>query len=174
MEALTSPLLRVPTHGDADLPVTNAELAGIVELARSREARTIAIGSGRGPCSIANAHAIGTAWERAGGRALDPITWPETGASWLRHATRFAAADPDLWVMTGPGTGWAQMTRRLLWSTGWYPARTIVTAGIGDTGTLALVGLCNLEGIAGADTDGMAWLVTSGSVSRRAIVGDGQ
>jgi hypothetical protein len=174
MEAVTSPLLRAPAHCDADLPVTNAELAGIVELARSRDARTIAIGSGRGTCSITNAHAIGTAWERAGGRALETITWPETGASWLRHATRFAAADPDLWVMTGPGTGWAQMTSRLLWSTGWDPARTIVTAGIGDPGTLALVGLCNLEGIAGADTDGTTWLVTSGSVSRRAIAGEGQ
>jgi hypothetical protein len=168
MDALTSPLLKTSAHRDADLAATDAELAGIIELASSRGAVNITIGSGRTPRAIATARAVEAAWEHAGGRTLDTITWPETGASWLRHATRFAATDPDLWVMTGPGTGWAQMTRRLMWSTSWDPARTIATAGLGDPGTLALVGLCNLEGMAGAHTDGTTWLVTAGSVSRRA------
>jgi hypothetical protein len=170
MEAPTSPLLKTPARHDADPAATDAELATIIELARSRRARTIAIGSGRTPRAIATSRAIATAWERAGGRTLDMITWPETGASWLRHATRFAVTDPDLWVMTGPGTGWAQMTRRLLWSTGWAPARTIATAGIGDPRTLALVGLHNLGGIAGANTDGTTWLVASGYLEHRTPV----
>ena len=31
--------------------------------------------------------------------------------------------------MAGPPGGWAQMTRRLLWSTPWEPGRTIAFAG---------------------------------------------
>ena len=33
-----------------------------------------------------------------------------------------SAADPGLWIMAGPPRGWAQVTRRLLWSTPWSPA----------------------------------------------------
>lgn len=168
MDALTSPLLTSPPDHDADLAATDAELATIVELARKRGAHDIVIGSGRTPRATATSSAIAAAWKSAGGRTLDMIAWPETGASWPRHASRFAAPDPDLWVMTGPTTGWAQMTRRLLWSPGWAPARTLATAAIGHPRTLALVGLQNLEGMAGANADGTSWLVTSGSLSHLA------
>lgn len=159
MEALTSPLLKASVSYDADLTATDAEVATVIRIARDRRARDIAIGSGRTPHALATSRLIESAWDRTGGGTLDTITWPETGASWLRHASRFAAADPDLWVMVGPATGWAQMTRRLLWSTPWSPARTLATAAIGDPRTLALVGLTNLDGLTGANADGTSWLV---------------
>lgn len=156
---MTSPLLTRPVRYDADLAATEAEVETLVRLARGRGARTIAIGSGRTADAVATAHSIEAAWDRAGGRTLATVTWPETAASWLRPASRFAAADPGLWVMTGPATGWAQLTRRLLWSTAWTPARTLATAGIGDPRTLALVGLAHLDGLAGATADGSPWRV---------------
>lgn len=174
MDALTSPLLRTSVSrdmdNDTDPVATEAEIYAMVCLARSRRAHDIVIGSGRSPSAAATGHAIQAAWERDGGRVLGTITWPETGASWLRHATRFAAADPDLWVMTGPARGWAQMTRRLLWSTGWTPARTLATDGVGDSRTLALVGLHNLDDLAGAYADGSSWLVADGALTHRARI----
>jgi len=65
MEALTSPLLKTPARHDANLAATDAELATIIELARSRRARDIAIGSGRTAHAIATSRAIETAWELA-------------------------------------------------------------------------------------------------------------
>ncbi|MFE7216565.1 PAS domain-containing protein [Streptomyces sp. NPDC057611] len=50
-------------------------------------------------------------------------------------------------------------TRRLLWSTPWRPERTLATAAIGDPRTLALVGLINLNRLAGATAHGTTWLV---------------
>ncbi|MFJ1831420.1 hypothetical protein ACIO6T_42405 [Streptomyces sp. NPDC087532] len=164
MEALTSPLLKAAASYDADLTATDAEVATIIRIARDRRARNIVIGSGRTPHALATSRLIRSAWDRIGGGTLDVINWPETGASWLRHASRFAAANPDLWVMVGPATGWAQMTRRLLWSTPWSPARTLATAGIGDPRTLALVGLTNLDGLTGASADGASWLVAHDSL----------
>ncbi|MGW7531028.1 hypothetical protein [Amycolatopsis sp. NPDC054798] len=166
MESLTSPLLTAPAAYDADLAVTGAEVAAIVRLARSRGARDLAIGSGRTANAVEAARLIESAWDRAGGRTLATVAWPETAASWLRPASRFAAAEPDLWVMTGPATGWAQMTRRLLWSTRWTPERTLATAGIGDPRTLALVGLVHLDGLAGATAAGDSWLVARESLTR--------
>ncbi|MFB6876017.1 hypothetical protein [Streptomyces sp. NPDC056323] len=159
MDPLTSPLLKRPASHDGDLRVTVAETEALVRLARARRARTLAIGSGRTPHALATATLIESAWERAGGTTFTTVTWPETGASWLRHATRFADAAPGLWVMTGPATGWAQMTRRLLWSTPWRPERTLATAAIGDPRTLALVGLINLNGLAGTTAHGTTWRV---------------
>ncbi|MYU24804.1 hypothetical protein [Streptomyces sp. SID8352] len=159
MDPLTSPLLKSPARHDADPAVTRAEVAALVRLALARRARTIAIGSGRTPRALETTRLIASAWERAGGIALATVTWPETAASWLRHASRFTDADPDLWMMTGPATGWAQMTRRLLWSTPWRPERTLATAAIGDPRTLALVGPVNLNGLAGTTAHGTTWRV---------------
>lgn len=166
MDPLTSPLLKRPVSSYADLAVTAAEIAAIVRLARARRTRTIVIGSGRTPHALETAALIESAWDRSGGATLATITWPETGASWLRHASRFADANPDLWVMTGPATGWAHMTRRLLWSTPWRPERTLATATIGDPRTLALVGPINLNGLAGATVHGATWLVEDDNLQR--------
>ncbi|WP_019930724.1 hypothetical protein [Nocardia sp. BMG111209] len=146
-----------------DVPAaTDAEIAGIVAVARARGVRALTLGSGRTPAAIATVDAVAVEWERGGGRIADHVTWPETAASWLRQARRFTTTTPDLWVMTGPRPGWAQMTRRLLWSTPWSAADTIVTSVIADPAALALVGTAYLEGLTGVDAEGSAWTVTDG------------
>jgi hypothetical protein len=155
MDALTSPLLRRHPGARSESSVTGAETTALLALARSRGAQTIAIGSGRTPAALDSVRALAQAWE-GGGVALE-VSWPETAASWLRHATRFAAADADLWIMLGPPLGWAQMTRRLLWSTPWKPARALLTGAVSEPDTLDLVGRHNLPGIAGVTREGHPW-----------------
>jgi hypothetical protein len=133
-EMTTSPRLPGGVVRPAAAPgngATAAELNHMSELARRRDARTIAIGRGRSALAAAAVAALARRWEGEGRIVLDIVSWPEEAASWLRQATRFAAADPDLWVMAGPAGGWAQMTRRLLWSTPWQPGRTIALADVG-------------------------------------------
>jgi hypothetical protein len=141
---------------------TEAELNRMAELARRRDAGTIAIGRGRAARSATAAAAFARRWEAEGRIVLDIVTWPEEAASWLRQATRFAAADPDLWVMAGPAGGWAQVTRRLLWSTPWQPGRTIAFAALGTPPAIGLVGAHNLPGLTGATADGRTWAVRDG------------
>ena len=151
---------------------TGAELDRVLELALSRKARTVAIGSGRSPSGLEAVRGFAGRWEAAGGTVLDIVTWPEEAASWLRQATRFAAADPDLWIMTGPPLGWGQMTRRLLWSTPWRPDHTIAFAVIGEPPTIGLVGPCNLTGLSGATVGGGTWTVRDGQIFSVARTGD--
>ncbi|MEV7150006.1 hypothetical protein AB0O05_26345 [Streptomyces sp. NPDC093084] len=165
MDSLTSPLLPTPTTHDPDPMATPAEIAAVIALAHARRARTLVIGSGRTPHALATARRIDSTWTRAGGITLATVTWPETAASWLRQATRFVAAAPDLWVMTGPATGWAQMTRRLLWSTPWPPTHTLATAALAAPHTLTLVGLPHLNGLTGAAADGTTWRVTNDALT---------
>jgi hypothetical protein len=112
-----------------------AELSRMTELALSRGARSIAIGGGRSAAAAEAVTAFARRWEASGAIVLTVVTWPEEAASWLRQATRFAAADPDLWIMAGTPRGWAQMTRRLLWSTPWQPGRTLAFAALGTRHT---------------------------------------
>jgi hypothetical protein len=158
-----SPLLPFGTAGRvAEAEATTAELSRMAELALSRGARNIAIGRGRSHAAIGAAGGFARRWEVTGGTVVCVVTWPESAASWLRQATRFAAADPDLWVMAGPAMGWAQMTRRLLWSTSWRPERTIAFAAIGAEDVIGLVGAHALAGLAGATADGSTWQVSHG------------
>lgn len=60
--------------------------------------------------------------------------------------------------------GWAQMTRRLLWSTSWQPERTIAFASVGAEHAIGLVGAGNLPGLAGATADGGTWTVRDGQL----------
>jgi hypothetical protein len=147
MDTLTSPLLRRHLGARPESSVTGAETTALITLARSRGAQTIAIGSGRTPVALDSARVLAEAWER--GKVELELSWPETAASWLRQATRFAAADADLWIMLGPPLGWAQMTRRLLWSTPWKPAHALLAGAVSERDTLDLVGLQNLPGIGG-------------------------
>jgi len=166
-----SPLLPPGTAGNvAEAEATSAELSRMTELALSRGARTIAIGRGKSPAAARATADFSSRWETTGGCIIRTVTWPESAASWLRHATRYAAADPDLWVMAGPAVGWAQMTRRLLWSTPWRPERTIAFAVIGARHVIGLVGAHNLPGLTGATAEGGSWLVSDGllQVSRAA------
>ena len=159
----TSPLLPFGTAGRMpEAEATTAELRRMAELALSRGARNIAIGRGRSHAAIKAADGFARRWEATGGTVVCVVTWPESAASWLRQATRFAASGPDLWVMAGPAIGWAQMTRRLLWSTSWRPERTIAFAAIGADSVIGLVGTHALPGLAGATADGSTWQVADG------------
>ena len=158
-----SPLLPPGMTGPmTETEATDAELSRMTELALSRGARAIAIGSGNSPAATRAVREFARRFQATGGIITCAVTWPESAASWLRQATRFAAADPDLWVMAGPATGWAQMTRRLLWSTPWRPERTIAFAAIGTRHVTGLVGAHNLPGLTGATADGSTWQVSDG------------
>jgi hypothetical protein len=149
---------------EAESEPAGAELCRIAELALCRGARSLAIGCGRSAATARAVTAFTRRWEASGGILLDVVTWPEEAASWLRPATRFAAVDPDLWVMAGAPRGWAQMTRRLLWSTPWQPGRTLAFAALGAQRVIGLVGAHNLPGLAGATADGRTWTVCNGSI----------
>ncbi|RMI32356.1 hypothetical protein [Nocardia stercoris] len=160
---MTTPLLSIrPVTGD-EVSATAVEIDSLAILARERGAHTLALGSGRTPGALAATAALTERWENAGGRVAVHVTWPETAASWLRQARRLAAAPADLWVVTGPTLGWAQMTRRLLWSTAWTAADTLTFAALDDPATLALVGTAYLDGLTGVDHSGAAWTVTGGA-----------
>jgi hypothetical protein len=143
---------------------TRAELRQVTELALRRGARSVAIGRGRSAAAAAAVTEFARGWEAGGGTVLTVVTWPEEAASWLRQATRLAAADPDLWIMAGPPRGWAQVTRRLLWSTPWQPGRTLAFAALGTQGAIGLVGAHNLHGLTGATPDGGTWTVCNGNI----------
>ena len=158
-----SPLLPPGMTGPAaETEATEAELSRMTELALSRGARAIAIGRGNSPAATRAVGEFTRRFQATGGIIICAVTWPESAASWLRQATRFTATDPDLWVMAGPATGWAQMTRRLLWSTPWRPERTIAFAAIGTRHVTGLVGAHNLPGLTGATADGRTWQVSDG------------
>lgn len=158
-----SPLLPPGMTGPmAETQATDAELNRMTELALSRGARAVATGRGNSPAAARAVGEFTRRFQATGGIIICAVTWPESAASWLRQATRFAAADPDLWVMAGPATGWAQMTRRLLWSTSWQPERTLAFAAVGTRHVIGLVGAHNLPGLTGATPDGGTWQVSQG------------
>jgi hypothetical protein len=162
---MLSPRLPPGLACDADgSEPSSAELRTLTELTLRRGARTVALGGGRSAAAAAAVTEFARRWEAGGGTVLTVVTWPEEAASWLRQATRFAGADPDLWVMAGPLRGWAQMTRRLLWSTAWQPARTIAFAALGTQRAVRLVGAHNLHGLAGVTADGGTWIVGNGTI----------
>jgi hypothetical protein len=68
--------------------------------------------------------------------------------------------------MAGPPGGWAQMTRRLLWSTPWEPGRTIAFAALGTERAIGLVGADNLSGLSGATAHGGTGAVRDGQLIR--------
>jgi hypothetical protein len=131
----------------------------MTELALCRGAQVIAIGRGRSAAAARAVAGFARRWEAVGQTVPGVVTWPEQAASWLRQATRFTAADPDLWIMAGTPEGWAQMTRRLLWSTSWEPGRTLAFACLGSKHAIGLVGAGNLTGLTGATADGRTWTV---------------
>ncbi|MET9000379.1 hypothetical protein [Amycolatopsis sp. NPDC004169] len=121
--------------------MTSLELEALLGLLG--HARHIVIGTDSS--SRPDAARIAEAW---GGPVLATVTWPETAASWLRQARRFATPEPEAWVVSATPAGWAGMARRLLLSTAWSPHRTFATA--------ALAGY-PLPGLRGAHADGTTW-----------------
>ncbi|GAA2120820.1 hypothetical protein [Actinomadura alba] len=161
---INSPLLPTSLHTTVDTGATDAELERMTAMGRERDAWTIALGHGRTPDAALATTRFTRRWQAAGGVIVDTVAWPETAASWMRQARRFTALDPDLWVMVGPVIGWAQMTRRLLWSTPWQPSRTIAGANVGTAAAIGLVGAANLPGMAGATCDGGTWTISYGEL----------
>jgi hypothetical protein len=123
--------------------MTPAELEALLGLIGP--ARHIVIGTATDPASRADGARIASAW---GGLVLATVTWPETAASWLRQARRFAAPEPDIWVVSATPAGWAGMTKRLQMSTSWSPHRTFLTAALADF---------RLPGVRGVRADGSTW-----------------
>ncbi len=123
--------------------MTDAELDAVLRLVG--RARHIVLGTAADAGSRADGARIAAAW---GGLVLATVTWPEAAASWLRQARRFAAPEPDVWVVSATPAGWAGMARRLVASTSWSPHRTVVTAAAGES---------PLPGLRGARADGSSW-----------------
>jgi hypothetical protein len=96
---------------------------------------------------------------RAGGLVLGTVTWPETAASWLRRANRFASPEPDAWIVSATLAGWAGMGRRLACSTSWSPRRRVASAARADPELIAARGLDTFDGLRGAHADGRAWAI---------------
>ncbi|MFE2227655.1 hypothetical protein [Streptomyces kronopolitis] len=171
---MTSPLLspaEAAAYGPLPSPAahTDAELAALLDLTISSRPRisTVVIGHSRDAASRTAAAAFIEGW-RAQGRppVLAVVDWPESAASWLRAAGRFAAGAPDAWVVAAAPLGWAQMSRRLRHSTDWDPARTYGFAALGDSRVPALAGPGTLQGLRGADTEGGIWSIDRGWVVR--------
>jgi hypothetical protein len=142
-----------------------AALDRAVQLAVTRRAHVIGTGHGRTQTARDAVAAFTLRWQVRSGTVVSGGHWPETAASWLRHATRLAALRPDLWLMVGPATGWAQMVRRLRWSTDWDPARTLLLAG-DDVGiALQLAGTERLDGLTVIDPDAVTWTVHNGDIT---------
>ncbi|MEU7900166.1 hypothetical protein AB0B45_45955 [Nonomuraea sp. NPDC049152] len=146
---------------------TAAELAALVTMLIAQRPRidTVTIGHGRDAASVAAAGRFADEWQARGGRLLTVVHWPESAASWLRHAQRFAAGEPDAWVVAGAPLGWAQMARRLRHSTAWDPARTFGFASIGSPETVTLAGPGTLAGLRGATSRGGSWRIGRHSIT---------
>jgi hypothetical protein len=123
--------------------MTDAELDALVRLVG--RARHVVIGTAADAESRAGGARFAAAW---GGPVLATVTWPETAASWLRPARRFAAPDPDIWVVSAMPAGWAGMARRLAMSTSWSPHRTVGTAALEE---------CPAPGLRGVRANGSSW-----------------
>ncbi|ASW57373.1 hypothetical protein CIK06_02480 [Plantactinospora sp. KBS50] len=132
----------------------------------------VVVGSGRTPAGRDRAAAITAVWSATGGQVTDVVSWPEEAASWLRHARRFTASTPDVWIVAGPLPGWAGMCRRLYDSTDWNPARTFGFADLADVRLGVAAGWKRVAGMRGALADGGTWtasfsgLITRGPSSR--------
>ncbi|NUU21501.1 MAG: hypothetical protein HOV68_08295 [Streptomycetaceae bacterium] len=140
-------------------PHTADELAAIISLLDASIAGTVVVGRGRDAASEQAARAFVDAWGERGGTVLAVVDWPETAASWLRHAQRFTSGTPDAWVVAAGPHGWARMSRRLRHSTDWDPGRTFGFASTGTITAVELAGAATLRGMRGASADGRTWSV---------------
>ncbi|WAL68313.1 hypothetical protein ORV05_11275 [Amycolatopsis cynarae] len=154
-----SPLPRFRPPGGAATPVTAAELGTLLALLRAMRPRpvSVVIGAAADEVSRANAARIERAWTERGGLSFGIVAWPEEAASWLRPARRFTAPAPDAWIVTATPPGWAGMGRRLAFSTGWSPRRTVATAALAEPALIASAGVDTFDGLRGAHPDGRWW-----------------
>lgn len=112
-------------------------------------------------------------WVRPeGGSVLRTVDWPETAASWLRPAQRFARPVPGNWVVLGDFASWLPMSQRLAAQPGWDAAKTFALFS-NDAQLLAHSGWpAALEGLRGLLTTGSRWEVAGGKCRVAAFVPD--
>lgn len=100
----------------------------------------------------------------SGGIVIQVVDWPEEAASWLRQAKRFAAGNPDVWVVLGSFLSWQQMCKRLAHELNWKPERcfglfSAMEEPIIETGNYTI-----MEGMRGLHPDGSRWQVINGLI----------
>jgi hypothetical protein len=159
-----SPLITEATaYGEPPPPSrhTDAELAALIGLLTEPKARieTVVVGHSRDDASLAAARAFAVAWRRLGKEIITTVDWPETAASWLRPARRLTTSAPDAWVVAAAPIGFAQLSRRLRYSTDWDPRRTFAFASLHDARLPVLAGPETARGLRGATADGGSWEV---------------
>jgi hypothetical protein len=155
----TSPLPRIAVRPFHPMVCGDVELDTVLRLVRGIRPRpmSVVIGSSTDEVSRGNAVRVAEAWTEHGGLVLTTVSWPETAASWLRQARRFAAPAPDAWIVTGTPAGWVGMGRRLACSTSWTSRRTIATAGLAVPALVEAGGIGTFDGLRGAHADGRTW-----------------
>ena len=99
------------------------DVARALELLNEMDATLVAVGHGRDPRSVAAARAFVERWD---GQIAVVVDWPATAASWLRHAQRLTACDPDAWVIADTAAGWEPVAKRLRETGRWDPMRTVM------------------------------------------------
>lgn len=156
-----SPLPRVPVPTRTGVACGPTEITAVIGLLHTMRPRpvSVVIGTATDAVSRANGTLLAEAWS-SHGVVLDTVTWPEKAASWLRHAHRFAGPEPDAWIVTATPAGWVGMGRRLVYSTGWSPRRTVATAALADPALIAAGGVGTFDGLRGTHTDGRTWEIT--------------
>ncbi len=162
---LTSTVLaRYPDATRPPAPHTAPELLRLMALLDAAGARTVAIGHGRHPASVAATAALAERWPGDGRAVLIVLDWPVDAASWLRPARRLAAADADAVVMADTPAGCAQLGARLAEQPSWSPARTFGFASVASFDLLALTRPGVLSGMTGPTSTGGAWRITPRSL----------
>lgn len=154
-----SPLPRQQIPPQTTTECGEVEIDSMLGLLRAMRPRpvSVVIGSAADAVSRLNATRLGAAWAARGGLVLDTVAWPETAASWLRHARRFTAPEPDAWLVTAAPAGWIGMGRRLVHSTNWSPQRTVAGAALADPVLIAAGGVGTFDLLRGAHADGRTW-----------------
>ena len=169
------PPLQAVRPGDGGARVIrSAELDMIVRMVAARDPGLVSVGHGAGSESALEsalesapesalesalcATAFAERWRERGGTIGAIVSWPESAASWLRPATRFAAGAPDLWVVADGPRGWAGMGPRLVADGRWDPRRTIAFAGLADPRLPDECPLAAVDGLSGAAADGTCWM----------------
>ncbi|MPZ82409.1 MAG: hypothetical protein GEV28_19220 [Actinophytocola sp.] len=140
-----------------------AEIATVLGLLLDLRPVSIVVGTSADPVSRANGARLAEAWTARDGFVLATVAWPETAASWLRQARRFASPAPDAWVVTGTLAGWVGMGRQLV-GTAWSPRRTVATAG---PAARSLVDTGLFDGLRGAHADGGSWEIAGSLLIHR-------
>ncbi|WP_327713847.1 hypothetical protein OG912_39525 (plasmid) [Streptomyces sp. NBC_00464] len=163
-----SPRLDPASGGDlaegSPAPHTGAELDALLRLIPVT-VREVAVGHGRAGVHRAAAEAFVRAWEATGRDVTAVVDWPENAASWLRPAQRFTAGAPGAWVVAGAPLGWAQMSRRLVFSTDWAADRTYAFASLDRPDLAELAGPRVLDGLRGVTAQGGTWWIDDGGQS---------